>query len=106
MWVRQGVEERCFDHAKDRGRRSDAQSDRQDADCREARRFAQHPKSKAQILKQVVEEGSADCFATFFLETGLAAELNPRPTFCFGASEAETFQMISSKRDVSAKLFV
>ena len=68
------MQQRGIDDAENRGRRSDAQGNRQDGDGAEAWRFAQHAQTVAGVLRQVLEPFPAPRYVTFLLQVRCVAE--------------------------------
>jgi hypothetical protein len=100
------MQERGVDHCENRRRRADTQRDRQNYDCRKARRFSQHANAKPQVLKKDVDEIPGDRFTAFFFESFSASELDSRTALSLIAIQPGTLEIIRAALDVCAKLFL
>jgi len=85
---------------------ADPDRERHNRDNREYRLSRERPQTEAQILNQNVDEVTGDRFAAFFLESLMTSELDPRATLSFDATQPGTFQIISPKLEVCAKLLI
>ena len=99
------MQERGIDDAEDRRRRTNAQSDRQDGDGREAGRLAEHAEGEAHILEQRVDPLTAERLAAFLREPLGASELDAGAALGLDAIQAGTFEVVGAIPDVRANLF-
>src|SRR5438309_3868094 len=101
--VRQRLQQRRVHHAKDCSGRSNAQGEREDDDCGEARRLAQHAKAETHVLYQSVDKIPGDRFPAFFFEALWAPELDARATLGLAPLQSGTLKIISAALNVCAK---
>ncbi len=101
----QRPQDQRIQYAEDHGVRADRQRQRQNRGDRESRRLAQHAKAEAHILQKGLDKIAAQRFVAFLSVPFSAAELDARPPFRLGASQARAFQIIRAELDMRAKLF-
>src|SRR5262249_7538800 len=92
--------------AEKRGGRADAKRQRENGDRGKAWRLAQQPSSIAYILNERFQKMRAGAFATFFLESFIAAEFDPGLPFGLGPRETRSLQVVRPMADVRPQLFV
>src|SRR5438270_10956810 len=106
LWLRVGqrTQQRRVYHAKNRSGRSNAEGNRQNGDRGEAGRFPKHPQTEAEVLEENVNKIAGDRIAAFLFESRFSAELDPRAAVCLGASQSETFKVLSAQLDMRPQL--